>query len=198
LRPRLRAVTLARGDAGREGHGYRAGTEQGEKAREGSQRRCRIGAAGSRPGRVLPVQARVLSLQSCAGNGACTRAVARWREESGHPSVTQKRVGMALIQRISYEKGFGAGSWEGWTGPWRDEATQTLWELSTSHTTGPTTRRTGRDGQQGPGRTGRSDQRGQGSRSATGRRRLPHGRVAVAHAGCPGVRTVGRGTAHLL
>jgi hypothetical protein len=94
------------------------------KARNGGVRLARSDLG---PGRVLPVQARVLSLQSRAGNGACTRAVQRWREESGNRGLTQRRVGLALIQRISYEKGFGAGSWEGWTGPWRDEATQTLW-----------------------------------------------------------------------
>jgi hypothetical protein len=32
-----------------------------------------------------------------------------------------------LVQRIAYERGYGQGSWEGWTGPWRDPQAQKLW-----------------------------------------------------------------------
>lgn len=39
------------------------------------------------------------------------------------PKILQREV----IQCLSYEKGYGSGSWEGWTGPWRDEEAKDRW-----------------------------------------------------------------------
>jgi len=96
--------------------------------------------SGPGPAALPAVTARFLSLQSHAGNGAVARMVQRWGKESAEPDRTQRTpaaptpVKQAVMQRITYEKGYGPASWEGWIGPWRDEAAEVLWaEISSRY-----------------------------------------------------------------